>query len=40
MQQDPVRRQLAGRRSPGRSRQRLVDSSQRTFSFLADDEEG
>jgi len=40
MQQDPLRRQLAGRRSPGRSRQRLVDSSQRTFSFLADDEEG
>lgn len=40
MQQDPVRRQMAGRRSPRRSRQRLVDSSQRTFSFLADDEEG
>jgi deoxyribodipyrimidine photo-lyase len=38
MQQDPVRRELAGERRPRRSRKPVADG-QRTFSFLADDTE-
>jgi len=38
MQQDPVRRELAGEQRPRRSRKPVADG-QRTFSFLADDTE-
>lgn len=40
MQQDAIRRQLRDKGSHRRNRQRLIDKSQKTFSFLADDEEG
>lgn len=39
MQQDPVRRELSGRKPP-RRRGRPTDDTQKTFSFLADEAEG